>query len=248
MTHAMRIALMCAALLLPFTSRPAAGQAAGRIGWIGIFTPELVEWLENGNRLAELCGSEDKDFAAFHRCKTEKMAPKAHLVRMWSGPSTSSRPAGSLVLLALPAEGLRAFYAGTDGGPAVAFQPDLYDGDWGYGPNFHMTIAEQRGPWVRLPETPFPKEAWLDVRSLGPDPDFVWLEPERIVTSPLGDLFILAIENGVIRARLEQERDMWCDGRDRPPVAPAPELRLSHHDTYTSTGHLRLHIKYTRGC
>ena len=67
MAHAMRIALMCAALLLLSTGRPATGQAADRVGWIGIFTPELVEWLENGNRLAELCGSEDKDSAAFQQ-------------------------------------------------------------------------------------------------------------------------------------------------------------------------------------
>jgi hypothetical protein len=248
MAHAMRIALTCAALLLLFTGRPAAGQATIRTGWVGIFTTELVEWLENGNRLAELCGTEDKDFAAFHRCRTEKMATKAHLVRLWSGPSISSRPAGSLVLLASPTDGLQALYAGIDGGPATAFQPDLYDGDWGYGPTFHMTIVEQRGSWVRLPETPFPKETWFDVRALGPEPDFVWLEPERIVTSPLGDLFIIAIENGVIRARLEQERDMWCEGGDQPAAAPATEFRLSHDDTYTPAGHLRLHIKYTRGC
>ena len=41
---------------------------------------------------------------------------------------------------------------------------------------------------------------------------------------------------------------MRCEGGDPAPVAPAPELRLSHDDTYTFTGHLRLHIKYTRGC
>jgi hypothetical protein len=218
------------------------------VGWIGIFTTELVEWLENGNRLAELCGSEDKDFETFHRCKVEKMAPKAHLVRLWSEPSASSRPAGSLMLVATPAEGLHAFYAAVEGGPAANFQPDLYDGDWGYGPFFHLTIVERRGSWVRLPEMPFPKNTWLDVRSLGPAPSFEWLEPGRIVTSPRGDLFILAIENGRVRARLEQDRDMWCEGGDQPPATPAPEVPLSHDDVYTTTGHLRLHIKYTRGC
>ena len=174
MTHAMRIALMCAALLLPFTSRPAAGQAAGRIGWIGIFTPELVEWLENGNRLAELCGSEDKDPAAFQRCKNEKMGTMVAPLRLRSGPSSSSRRVGSLVLVASPAEGLRSFYVGIDGGPWTAFQPDLYDPDWGYGPHFHMTIVEQRDSWVRLPEMRVKQDATpgMTVRT--------WFTPTRL--------------------------------------------------------------------
>ena len=248
MSVAMGAALACL-LLLSASSRQAAGQPApGGVGWVGIFTPELVKWLENGNRLAELCGSELQDSEAFQRCRAGKMVPKAHVAPLWSGPSTRSRSAGSLIVLGSPTDGLQAFYAGPDGGPSTFLQPDLYDNDWGYGPLFHMTVVEQRGSWVRLPEAPFPRDTWIDVRSLGSEPSFEWLAPEQIVTSPKGDLFIIAIENGGIRARLEQARDMWCEGGTQPPAAPAPELRLTHDDLYTPTGHLRLHIKYTRGC
>jgi hypothetical protein len=142
--------------------------------------------------------------------------------------------------------GLHASYVGPEGGGGRPIVPDLYDPDWGYGPYFHMTVGERRDNWVRLPVDPFPPSTWLDANHMG-DMPFRRLAPEDIVTSPAGDVCVLAFEPGVVRARPEQERDMPCD--DQPgPVAPFTEIRLEGSTLFTPTGHLRLHVKYTRGC
>lgn len=56
------------------------------------------------------------------------------------------------------------------------------------------------------------------------------------------------VNGGEVRARLEQPADMWCDASPAPPISSSAEIRLAGADLYTATGHLRLHVKYTRGC
>ena len=82
----------------------------------------------------------------------------------------------------------------------------------------------------------------------GDEPALRLLEPDDIVTSEYGDLRLLGLEGDILRARLEQDADMWCDSGDPPPLKPWQEIRIPLRDLYTATGHLRLHVKYTRGC
>jgi hypothetical protein len=212
------------------------------IGWVGLFTRPLVDWLENENLLAKLCPGLEAGAIEGPACR-EKV-----LVRLRRAPSPSSAHVGDLVIDAAPGKGLRASYVQATGGAAVPFEPDLWDGDWGYGPYFHETVVERRGEWVRLPEDPFPPSTWLDTTTLEGGSSLLALEAERIVTSPEGDLFIIAVGSDHVRARPEQEQDMWCRSEPPPPLKPFTELRLDGPKLYTSTGHLRLRIKYTRGC
>ena len=130
----------------------------------------------------------------------------------------------------------------------MEFQPDLFDGDWGYGPYFHQTFLERRASWFRLPAEPFPNGTWINATELGDEPELRLLEGEDIVSGPFGDLWILSIQQDVLRARPEQEADMWCKSGEPPPLRPWQELRIPLRDLYTPTGHLRVHSKYTRGC
>ena len=157
-------------------------------------------------------------------------------------------PAGSLRLVATPGKGLESFFVAAAGGAGAAFRPDLFDADWGYGPYFHMTVLERRQTWFRLPEQPFAKDTWINAADLGADPEVRTVEAGDIVTSPMGDLFVIGVESGVLRARPEQPADMWCRASSSPPLKPWKELRIPFRDVYTASGHLRLHIKYTRGC
>jgi hypothetical protein len=225
---------------------PASADPA-RIGWIGLYTDELIAWLENENRLSTLCGVAEET-AAWYGCRTERLAPKTAVVRLRTAPARRAAHAGDLVITAIPGKGLHAGYVSAIGGRAHPITPDLYDGDWGYGPYFHMTIVERRGAWIRLPDDPFPPSTWLNVDDLGPASPFRWLEPGEIVTSPIGDLFVLGVGPALVRARPEQARDMPCDADEQEPVAPFTEVRLTGPTLYTPTGHLRLRIKYTRGC
>jgi hypothetical protein len=216
------------------------------VGWLGLFTRELVEWLENENQLQRLCPSGTS--VESDLCRDQKLAPKVHVVRLWSGPSEKAAAAGSLLLMAIPGRGLRSFFVPATGGAAAEFQPDLFDRDWGYGPYFHQTFLERRATWFHLPEVPLLRETWVDSRELGDEPQLHLLEPEQIVSSPFGDLFILGIERDVLRARPEQAGDMWCESGNPPPLAPWRELRIPLRDLYTPTGHLVVRKKYTRGC
>jgi hypothetical protein len=150
--------------------------------------------------------------------------------------------------MATPGEGLRAFFVEAGGGPATGFDPDLLDGDWGYGPYFHVTIVERRGAWIRLPEVPFPAGTWVNSADISPAPSIRLLEAGTIVSSERGDLYVLGVDGGTVLARPEQPADMWCADGDPPPLKAADAIRLSSKELYTATGHLRLHLKYTRGC
>ena len=221
--------------------------APTEIGWLGLFNGDLVEWLENENRLQSLCANLSQT-ADEYLCRDQKLAPKVHVVRLWAGPSENTVPAGSLLVIATPGKGLRALFVLARGGAATEFRPDLFDGDWGYGPYFHVTFLERRATWFRLPEGPFPNGTWLNATDFGGEPEVRLLEAQEIVSSPFGDLFVLGIDRGVLRARLEQEADMWCEPSERPPLRPWQEIRIAVSDLYTATGHLRVHEKYTRGC
>jgi hypothetical protein len=239
---ALAIVWVVASAMLALAQTP--GETA--MGWLGLFSQDLVEWLENENQLQRLCSG----FAGAEaeQCRDQKLAPKIHLVRLWAAPSTTASPSGSLLLVALPGRGLRAFFVPVTGGVATEFQPDLFDNDWGYGPYFHETFLERRGTWFRLPEEPFPVGTWVDSRQLGGEPQLQLLEPEQIVSSPFGDLFILGVDRDVLRARPEQDADMWCREGPAPALSPWRELRIPLRDLYTAAGHLVVRKKYTRGC
>ena len=245
-----RISCLLAAILATCVRVQAFAQqppATIEIGWLGLFNSELVEWLENENRLQSLCVSVTQPVEEY-QCRDEKLAPKVHVVRLWAGPTDAAASAGSLVVIATPGKGLRALFVSAKGGAATEFRPDLFDGDWGYGPYFHETFLERRGTWFRLPAEPFPNGTWLNAADFGGEPELQLLGTEEIVSSPAGDVVVLGIEGNVLRARPEQDADQWCQPGDPPPLRAWQEVRIPIGDLYTPTGHLRLHKKYTRGC
>jgi hypothetical protein len=242
--------VLCCAAVFAMRAPAAQGQATLSVetGWLGLFTQDLVEWLENANQLERLCTGFPTDSADWSKCRAQKLAPKIFVVPLWAGPSEKAAAAGLLLVTAVPGEGLRSWFVSSEGGTATEFQPDLFDRDWGYGPYFHQTFVERRGAWFRLAEEPFLKGTWINAARLGDQPNLQLLESEQIVSSPFGDLFVLGIERDVLRARPEQEADMWCKAGNPPPLAPWRELRIPIRDLYTPNGHLVVHKKYIRGC
>jgi hypothetical protein len=242
---------MACAVFVSLASLCAVGaQSPGddSVGWVALYSDAQLSWLENENLMKQLCAGHASQTPAWYACEQALLAARTHVVRLRTAPDSRAPLAGDLIIVALPGKGLQAFYARQQGGPAVAVTPDLYDSDWGYGPYFHATVVERRGTWVRLPEDPFPAGAWLDTVALATADPLRWVNPGDIVTSPRGNLYVTAVSRGEVRARLEQPADMWCDASPAPPLVPSAEVRLAGADLYTATGHLRLHIKYTRGC
>jgi hypothetical protein len=189
-----------------FNASAQLARVPAEMGWVGLYSDRLIEWLENENRLAELCQPLAGKLAEHERCKAEKLQSRRFVVTLRRAPDASASAAGSLVLLATPGNGLRFFYMPTPNEAPREFDPDLNLKDWGYGPYFHQTYLERRGSWFLLPQDPFPAGTWINARDLDGEPHV--LEAEGIVTSPMGSLVILAVEADFLRARHEQPGDM----------------------------------------
>lgn len=220
----------------------------GEVGWIGLYNEALITWLENENQLEVLCSQAGAGNANERDCRDGKLRPKELAVQLRHAPDESAAPAGTITIRATPGQGLRAYYRPARNSPEAGFVPDLFDTDWGYGPYFHQTFLERRGTWFRLPAGPFPGPLWLDGAALGQQTHVRLLETGDIITLQGKDLVVLGMEYGVVRVRQEQAADMWCQAESPPPLRPSPEQRIPVKALYGPTGHLRVDIKYKRGC
>jgi hypothetical protein len=235
-------------LLVAGSSLPAAQlpRAPADLAWIGLYSNPMIEWLDNENRLDELCpdipGSADERV----RCRIEKLQPKPYIVVLRAAANASAVSPGSLLLVAAPGAGLQFFYVPTRGGAPRKFSPDLNLDDWGYGPYYHQTFLDRRGDWFLLPEDPFPAGTWLNARDL--DDELHILPVEGIVSSPRGNLVVLGIDRDTLRARPEQPSDIWCQSSAPPPLQPWSELRIPRAELYSRTGHLLVSPAHMKGC
>ncbi len=234
----------------------AAAQPADEpAGWVGLFSGELVGWLENENRVDELCkrNGPDTGWEALDTCRDEKLAPKTLQIPVRGLPSRDAPSIGSIIVVADPGDGLDAFALTGQSGVGVRFVPDEFDRDWGYGPpHFHQTFLERRGTWFRLPARPFARPVWIDVAEWSAErdrPEVLHVAIGGIYESPKGDLFVLGVERDVLVARAAQEPDIWwCQEGEPPPLKPVPEWRIPWRELQDEDGHLVLHLKYKRGC
>jgi len=227
-----------------------AQRPSGRdeVGWVGLYNAALVEWLENENRLNDLCLHTTAGTTEWHECRDDKMKPKQYVLPLRSAPNETATSEGALLIVAVPGQGLRSYYRSARAGTATEFVPDLFDADWGYGPYFHQTFLERRGTWFLLPAAPLPKPAWVDVREFAGDPQVRLLGIGEIISTPTGDVVVLGIERGILRVRPEQNADMWCEEGEPPPLQPSEEVRVPVDELYGPTRHLLVRVKYTRGC
>lgn len=164
-------------------------------------------------------------------------------------PHPDAPSLGVLRVLFHPESGLQAHWLPPGGGGApVPLEPDLFDPDWGYGPWFHQTLLEDRNPWFLLPADPFPAPVWLDASPLGEEPPVLPVEPGMILESSRGSVVVLEVQPGALRVRPEQEADMWCDLPPDPPLLPWEAFLLQGRALHDANRHLRIRVKYTRGC
>jgi hypothetical protein len=215
--------------------------------WLGLFHWDLIAWLDNPRRLHEICPDSLGERA---RCEQQARAAKIENLRLYREPSSDAETVGTLIIIALPGKGLfHAFKA--LGEKAQRFSPDLYDQDWGYGPYYHQTVQARRDDWFQLPPQPFAQAVWLNARPLfnanGVPPlenvnlDTVYLlNNDSVVFTNLG-------ENSV-SMRLEQPADMPCDKDEEKETPDVPEQTRPYSDLFDEYGHLKLKIKYMRGC
>lgn len=228
----------------PSPPRPVPAQP----GWVGLYNDEVLQWLENANRLDQLCPEQSSDRDAQLRCREDKLAPRRQRLLLRDGPSEQAAIVGTLMIEALPGEGLRAYYRAVRGRREQAFQPDLYEPDWGYGPYFHQTYLARRGDWFLLRIGRSDRPAWLDLGSFARPPALRLLQTGDIVRLGRDSYVVLGIEPGHLRVRPEQAADMWCKATKAPTLKRWKEQRLSFPRLYDRTGRLQTELKYRRGC
>lgn len=241
-----RIILLAIFLLLPVSSLTAEERGLSSIGWAGLWNEEMVEWAENGNRIYKLCPkSMSKD--SYEKCRKDNLAEKRWVIQTHKGPEDKSEKVGEIIITVNPGSPFIASFKDKSG-EVREFEPDLYDQDWGYGPYFHQTILDKKDGWIRIPILSLDTPVWVN-----PGKEIKYLD---IITITEGVVYTLGARNIVITKeegdtlffRIEQPSDMWCDEGDPPkPDASEPE-KISIKELYDSHKHLKLDIKYKRGC
>jgi hypothetical protein len=244
-----RLVALSVGYLLMVAAAPRIAQInpTGEVGWLGLYNIDMIDWLNNEHRLADLCPGDKADPSALAACQRHMLEPKSITVALYAAPNRSAPSKGSVTIRATPGQGLEAFYAAPDGSRPNAFTPDVELQDWGYGPYFHETYLDRRDDWFLLPEKPFLRGSWINARDFGEDPNLLSLETGEIYNSPAGSIVLIAVERDAIRARPEQPADMWCDEKP-PPLKPWKELRIPKRRLYSPTGHLLLSHAYMKGC
>ncbi len=225
-------------------SAPALAQELPFRGWVSLVTHDRLGWLENENRVSQLCGSAP-DVGA---CYAEQLAPAVEVHDLRRRPDPTSEVAGQLVVTIVPGRGLTAHFREAAGAPAAAFTPDLFLQDWGYGPPFfHQTFVEERDGWYRLPSDPWDEPVWLDAGVVG------GLTEQTVQTGDIVELdgeglTVLGTTERTLTVRPEQDADMWCREGDPPALRPAEPTVLEWSDLLDARGHLRLRFRYMKGC
>jgi hypothetical protein len=236
------------AIFLSLTADADAAQKISslprELAWVGLFNRELIQWLENENRLAELCSPAEGP-ERWADCKEAHLEPKVQVIFVRAQPRDDAPLLGTISIVALPGRGLRAFASAQ--GTATPFTPDLFDVDWGYGPYFHQTILERRGSWYRVPIESLPP-GWIDAATWTDSVDVQTVHAGDIIRTARGDVTVLAVGKGELRVRPEQDADMWCGTGKAPPLTRWDEVRIPFRELLDRRGHLLITKKYTRGC
>ncbi len=230
----------CVAMAVP---RPVVAQdppRPGELAWVGLFNDELVGWLYNEYRLDELCGDR------VDGCRDSLLARRELSVDVYDAPG--GLRLGELVVGATPGQPLEL--SEVIEGRREPFLPDLFLEDWGYGPPwFHLTVSDRRDGYFRVP-LPRMGTGWIradDLAGTGTHVEVVGAG-ETVYATPVGDMVVLDLEDGVLVARPEQDADMWCRPEDVPDLQPWEEVRIPFAELFDDRGRLLLRPKYMKGC
>lgn len=235
-----------ASLALCLTLAHAHGLAAqdGFASWVALFDPDQVGWLENENRLDELC----RDAADLAACHQTMLSPAVRVVSLHVAPDVTSSRLGELIVIAVPGRGLSAVFRGDRGDSTVPLRPDLEFQDWGYGPLFHQTFAERRGEWYRLPGGPWEGSAWALLPDDAAQARVLSLAPDEIIEIAGRGMVVVAVEADALLLRREQPADHWCDEASPPPRIADEPVRVARTDLVDDRGHLLIGLRYLKGC
>jgi hypothetical protein len=228
----------------PGSSQASVADPVGFHAWVGLYAPARLGWLENENRISELCGSSGEIDA----CYAKMLGPAIDVYGLYADPDESSVRVGDLVVAAVPGRGLSAHFRPSGGSETQPFVPDLFLQDWGYGTYFHQTIARQQGDWFQLPSGPWEEFVWLYRPDQRDQSLIIAVQAGDILEMGGRSMFVLAAEADALSLRDEQAADLWCEEGEPPPLVPDEPTRRSRVELLDGNGHLIIRPKYLKGC
>ena len=227
-------------MLLPLQGRSQEGFRA----WVGLYDVDQLAWLENENRIGELC----RDASDSARCHSEHMRPAISIYSLHREPRAQSQRVGDLLVVAVPGRGLTAHFRSAGSRQLVAFEPDLFLQDWGYGPYFHQTVLAQQGGWFQLPVGPWDRPVWIHRGSDGGSASIMQIQSGDIIEFGGSGFYVIAAEPDVLVLRVEQPADMWCEEGTPPATIAVETRRVPRADLVDSDGRLVIRPRYPKGC
>ena len=216
----------------------------GFVGWVGLYSHDRLGWLENENRIAELCPPS----ADLETCRATMLAPITDTLPLHSGPRDSSSPVGALLVVLSPVTGMSALFVDAKSGVERPFVPDVFLQDWGYGPFFHQTFVQRVDDWFQLPAGPWDTPVWVHLGGDGPAPSLMSVHPEDIVELRGRGMFVVQASPSGLVLRSEQPADLWCHEEDPPPLVEDRPVFYPRSELLDEQGHLLIRPKYLKGC
>lgn len=223
---------------------PSPARAQGFPAWLGLYEPVQLGWLENENRLRELCA----DPSLLAECHAESLGPSVRVYSLHTRADAASSRVGELIVVAVPGRGLSAHFRPAASQEAVRFTPDLFLQDWGYGPWFHMTLADRRGEWFQLPAGPWDRPVWIRRTGEGGEPPVLAVRPGDILEMDGSGWYVLGAEPDALLLRPEQPADQWCREGNPPRLTPTEPTRVTRAELLDDRGHLTIGVRYPKGC
>ena len=198
-------------------------QTQGTVKWFGLYNDKMLEWMNDSTHTT----------------------PMVTTLEVRSGPSKTSPIIGEIIISASPEHGLSAKWK-SKVGSAIDLHADVFDGDFGYGPYFDFTLQKTVGNWGLLARNPLPDPSWLDLSQLSETPP-IKTPTEGIYVFGEKSIVILEETETTLSFRDEQDSDMACDG-SLPDIKPFKVQTLKNEQLFDSNCHIKLKVKYTRGC
>ena len=237
--------LRCALVLAGLfgTGTPVRAQGEFR-AWIGLYDAAQVGWLENENRIIQLCSEP----STLEECYAQSLGPAVRAFDLHRGPDASSTRIGELIVVATPGRGLSAHFRPIGSGRVTTFVPDLFLPDWGYGPYFHQTLMDRHDEWYQLPPGPWQEAVWFRREPNVAVPTVLQVTESDVIEMDGSSWFVVAAEPEALLVRPEQPGDVWCEEGAPPPITPVEPKRVPRSELLDSLGHLKFAPKYLKGC
>lgn len=209
--------------------------------WVGLFNNEMIVWLENENTFFV---NRRVDITETMNRQDPLLQPKSWFLDVKEQPRKESKSLGRIAIHAMPGEGLTASFLPIGSDKPVAFTPDIYCSDWGYGPYFHQTVLQRRGSWFQLPKMPFPRPVWINLEELS--------DPPHVLPVTTGEVYTLGNENIVVvdsddEAVIVREEDDSDTDYDKQLPQQFKTRRIPYGLLFRKDAHLRLKFAYIRG-